>query len=81
MLNLGSYNNANSLTAQQGSVKEQTPFLAQLERACIDNPDLPSSFVANCLLSITKPMPQDLTPFVPRTIASIPSSCPECPLE
>ena len=46
--NLCSY--VKTITAENGySKEEQAQFLARLERACIDNPELPPTFVANCL--------------------------------
>ena len=37
-----------------------------LNRAVLDNPDLPASFVAECLKSLAEPR-EDSTPFVPRS--------------
>jgi hypothetical protein len=47
---------------------EQIEFWARLGRACIENPDLPSSFVAECLLSLAESRSQKLAPFIPRSL-------------
>jgi hypothetical protein len=39
------------------SVIEQPGFHDRLFRACRDNPDLPPTFVANCLLSLLESRP------------------------
>ena len=45
--------------------EEQAQFLVRLERAYIDNPDLPRSFVRNALLSMVEH--RSLSgPFIPR---------------
>lgn len=38
-----------------------------LNRATLDNPDLPASFIAECLMSLAEPR-GDRTPFVPRSL-------------
>lgn len=54
-----------SLTLVSGySEEEQAQFLLRLERACMDNPDLPPTFVANCLLSLSESKLHESTPFV-----------------
>jgi hypothetical protein len=54
-----------SLTLESGySEEEQAQFLLRLERACMDNPDLPPTFVANCLLSLSESKLLEFTPFV-----------------
>jgi hypothetical protein len=53
-----------TITAENGySKEEQAQFLARLERACIDNPELPPTFVANCLLSLSESKFDELLPF------------------
>jgi hypothetical protein len=53
MLDQNLCNYAKSITAKEGYTKEgQRQFILRLERACLDNPDLPASFVMNCLLSL-----------------------------
>ena len=42
-----------------------------LNRAALDNPDLPASFVAECLKSLAEPR-EDSTPFVPRSLPRSP---------
>jgi hypothetical protein len=43
---------------------ERAQFLHRLERACMDNPDLPPTFVANCLLSLSESKVLESTPFM-----------------
>lgn len=44
-----------TITLEEGySEEEQRQFLVRLGRACVDNPDLPTTFVANCLLSLSE---------------------------
>ena len=38
------------------------------DRAALDNPDLPASFIAESLMSLAEPR-EDSTPFVPRSVA------------
>ena len=53
-----------TISAENGySNKEQAQFLMRLERACIDNPELPPTFVANCLLSLSESKLDKLVPF------------------
>ena len=53
-----------TITAENGySDEEQVQFLTRLERACIDNPELPPTFVANCLLSLSESKLDELLPF------------------
>lgn len=47
---------------------EQIEFWARLGRACIENPDLPSVFVAECLLSLAESRTQEVVPFMPRSL-------------
>jgi hypothetical protein len=54
-----------SLTLESGySEGEQAQFLLRLERACMDNPDLPPTFVANCLFSLSESKLLESMPFV-----------------
>ena len=54
-----------TITEENGySEEEQAQFLLRLERACMDNPDLPPTFVANCLLSLSESKLHESTPFV-----------------
>ena len=53
-----------TIAAENGySEEEQAQFLTRLERACIDNPELPPTFVANCLLSLSESTLDELLPF------------------
>ncbi|QWD65214.1 hypothetical protein [Polynucleobacter sp. MWH-Aus1W21] len=55
------------MASEQGySEEDQTQFLVRLERACIDNPDLPPTFVANCLMSLSETRLDETPPFAPR---------------
>jgi hypothetical protein len=67
MLSQGLYEAAKS-AAEKNSfcTEEQIEFWARLGRACIENPDLPSTFVAQCLLSLAESKSQELIPFMPR---------------
>ncbi|WP_087144197.1 ParD-like family protein [Crenothrix polyspora] len=47
------------------SIAGQIEFWAKVGRAALDNPDLPVSFVAESLASISEPREQS-QPFVPR---------------
>ena len=54
-----------SICSESGySPEEQVKFIAQLEQACIDNPELPSTFVANCLLSLSESRSGKVEPFL-----------------
>lgn len=56
-----------TIASEKGySEEEQTQFLVRLERACIDNPDLPPTFVANCLMSLSESKLHESFPFAPR---------------
>lgn len=53
-----------TITTENGySEEEQAQFLTRLERACIDNPELPPTFVANCLLSLSESKLDELLRF------------------
>lgn len=47
------------------SVDEQINFWAKLGRACIDNPELPTTFVAGCLMSLNEAKRKGFIPFIP----------------
>ena len=68
MLSQGLYEAAKS-TAVKNKIgtDEQIEFWARLGRACMENPDLPSTFVAQCLLSLAEARSQELVPFKPRS--------------
>ncbi|WP_396189661.1 ParD-like family protein [Flavobacterium sp.] len=48
------------------TIAGQIEFWAKVGRAALDNPDLPVSFLAQALASLSEPR-SDATPFVPRT--------------
>lgn len=48
------------------TVQGQLEFWALVGRAALDNPDLPTSFVAESIISMSEPR-EDSMPFVPRT--------------
>ncbi len=45
----------------------QMVFWARLGRAGREDPDLPSAFVAECLLSLAESRTQEVMPFIPRS--------------
>ena len=49
------------------TIAGQIEFWAQVGRACIDNPDLPVSFIIDALASLAEPE-SEKTPFVRRVI-------------
>lgn len=56
-----------TITTENGySKEEQAQFLTRLERACVDNPELPPIFVANCLMSLSDSRLNESLPFAPR---------------
>lgn len=55
-----------SAKAEFRTVQGQVEFWAKVGRAALDNPDLPASFIAECLMSMAEPR-EDATPFVPRS--------------
>ena len=64
MLNEDLFEYINSLNLENGhSVDEKNNFLVRWGRACLDNPDLPPAFVADCLLSLSESRPQKLITF------------------
>jgi len=48
------------------SIAGQIEFWARVGRAALDNPDLPVSFIAESLASLSEPREQSM-PFVPRS--------------
>lgn len=52
--------------AEFRTVQGQLEFWARLGRAAMDNPDLPTSFIAESLMSMTEPRDESM-PFVPRS--------------
>lgn len=61
------YNQAKAdAAAEHRTIAGQIEFWAKVGRAALDNPDLPVSFVAESLASMTEPH-EDATPFVPRS--------------
>ena len=56
--------------AEFRTVQGQVEFWAKVGRAALDNPDLPASFIAESLMSLTEPR-EDATPFTPRSTAAV----------
>ena len=54
--------------AEYRTVQGQVEFWALVGRAALGNPDLPASFIAECLIGMAEPR-EDSTPFLPRTAA------------
>jgi hypothetical protein len=54
---------------ERRTIAGQIEFWAMVGRAALDNPDLPVTFVADSLASLSEPR-ADLTPFVPRSKAN-----------
>ena len=54
---------------ERRTIAGQIEFWAMVGRAALDNPDLPVTFVADSLASLSEPR-DDLTPFVPRSKAN-----------
>lgn len=52
--------------AEYRTVQGQVEFWAMVGRAALDNPDLPASFIAECLIGMAEPR-EDCEPFLPRT--------------
>lgn len=52
--------------AEHRTIAGQVELWAKVGRAALDNPDLPVSFVADSLASLSEPRSQ-ATPFVPRS--------------
>lgn len=51
---------------ERRAIAGQIEFWAMVGRAALDNPDLPVTFVADSLASLSEPR-VDLTPFFPRS--------------
>jgi len=51
---------------ERRTIAGQIEFWAMVGRAALDNPDLPVTFVAESLLSMSEPR-EHATPFVPRS--------------
>ena len=51
--------------AEFRTVQGQVEFWAKVGRAALDNPDLPASFIAECLMGMNEPR-EDAIPFEPR---------------
>ncbi|WP_300443186.1 ParD-like family protein [Zoogloea sp.] len=61
------YNQAKADAAvEHRTIAGQIEFWAKVGRAALDNPDLPVSFVAESLASMSEPR-EDATPFVPQS--------------
>lgn len=54
--------------AEHRTIAGQVEFWARVGRAALDNPDLPVSFIAESLVSMSEPREQ-ATPFIPRSRA------------
>ncbi len=52
--------------SEHRTIAGQIEYWAKIGRAAIDNPDLPVSFIAESLASLSEPRDQT-TPFVPRS--------------
>ena len=52
--------------SEHRTIAGQIEYWAKIGRAAIDNPDLPVSFIAESLASLSEPREQ-ATPFVPRS--------------
>ena len=55
--------------AEHRTIAGQVEFWAKVGRAALDNPELPVSFVAESLASLSEPREQ-ATPFIPRSRAA-----------
>ena len=64
MLDQDLYRYVQFISPESGySAEEQFEFAAKLECACKDNPDLPLTFTANCLLSLSESRSEKVEPF------------------
>jgi hypothetical protein len=52
--------------AEFRTVQGQVEFWAKVGRAALDNPDLPASFIAECLMAMNESR-EDALPFEPRS--------------
>ena len=50
------------------SPDEQINFWVRLAKACIENPELPTVFVVDCLESVWEAKSGRMNPFIPRSI-------------
>jgi len=65
MLDQDLYRYVKFISSESGYLaEEQVEFAAKLERACKDNPDLPLTFTANCLLSLSESRSGKVEPFL-----------------
>ncbi len=55
--------------AEMRSIPQQIAYWAKVGRAALDNPDLPASFIAECLMSMAEPR-EESTAFVPRSAST-----------
>ncbi len=55
--------------SEHRTIAGQVEYWAKIGRAALDNPDLPVSFIAESLASLSEPRAQ-ATPFVPRRRAA-----------
>jgi hypothetical protein len=55
--------------AEFRTVQGQVEFWARVGRAALENPDVPTSFIAESLMSLAEPR-EDSTPFAPRSRAA-----------
>lgn len=55
--------------AEFRTLRGQIELWAGVGRAALDNPDLPTCFIAECLMSMNEPA-EDAIPFVPRSGAA-----------
>lgn len=62
------YDQARSEAAiEHRTIAGQVEYWAKVGRAALDNPDLPVSFIAESLASLSEPRSES-TPFVPRSV-------------
>ncbi|HBK43579.1 MULTISPECIES: hypothetical protein [unclassified Polynucleobacter] len=48
------------------AIDQQVNFWVRLGKACIENPELPTTFVAECLTSLSEAKSKGFIPFIPR---------------
>lgn len=56
----------NEALAEHRTIAGQVEYWAKVGRAALDNPDLPVSFIAESLASLSEPR-EEATPFVPKS--------------
>jgi hypothetical protein len=49
------------------AIDQQVNFWVRLGKACINNPELPTTFVAGCLESLSETQSNAFIPFTPRS--------------